>query len=144
MRIYLLNTPEGLKPCYDDDYDRKKKLKIGVTYKADVAVARNLRFHNKYFKLLRCAWAYQDEATDRFFHSKFESFRETVEVAAGICRRFYNISKKSWEEVPKSISFDSMDDMEFPQTYESVRNVLFTVFLKNVSEHEFMSNLSNF
>ena len=26
MELYLLNTLEGLKPCYDSDYDEKKKI----------------------------------------------------------------------------------------------------------------------
>ena len=34
MEIRLLNTPSGLKPLYDEDYDQKKKLKIGEIYKA--------------------------------------------------------------------------------------------------------------
>lgn len=28
MEILLYNTPSGLKPCYDEDYDEKKKLKM--------------------------------------------------------------------------------------------------------------------
>ena len=32
MKLLLLNTREGLKPLTDDDYDEKKKLKIGEIY----------------------------------------------------------------------------------------------------------------
>lgn len=52
MKLYLLNTREGLKPMYDEDYDEKKKLKIGEVYEAEIRQPRNLRFHRKYFALL--------------------------------------------------------------------------------------------
>jgi len=55
MELYLLNTSEGLKPCYDKDYDEKKKLKIGATYKAKITLARNVQFHRKYFSLINLA-----------------------------------------------------------------------------------------
>ena len=36
MILLLKNTVEGLKPLYDDDYEEKRKLKIGEVYKADI------------------------------------------------------------------------------------------------------------
>ncbi|WP_427910585.1 DUF1367 family protein [Parabacteroides chongii] len=56
-----------MKPCYDSDYDEKKKLKLGHTYKARITLARNIDFHRKYFQLINTAWAYQNEATTRHF-----------------------------------------------------------------------------
>ena len=51
MILLLKNTVEGLKPLYDDDYEEKRKLKIGEVYKADIKPMkpRNLQFHRKYF-----------------------------------------------------------------------------------------------
>ena len=54
MDIYLLNTASGLKPCMDEDYEQKKKLKIGKVYKAKITLARNYEFHKKYFALINC------------------------------------------------------------------------------------------
>ena len=61
MEILLLNTPEGLKPCYDRDYDEKKKLVLGKMYKAKITEPRNVGFNNKYFKMIDLAWEYQNE-----------------------------------------------------------------------------------
>ena len=144
MEIYLLNTVSGLKPCYDEDYDEKKKLKIGQIYKAKITLARNLEFHRKYFALINCAWAYQNEKTVEHFKNNIDCFRKTVEISAGHCETVYNIRLKTWTDVPKSIAFDKMDEFEFRELYDSVRMVLFSVFLKNISEGEFMRNLSNF
>ena len=33
MDIYLMNTASGLIPCTDEDYEKKRKLKIGRVYK---------------------------------------------------------------------------------------------------------------
>ena len=37
-----------------------------------------------------------------------------------------------------------MDEAEFMDLYERVKDVLFSVFLRDISEYDFMRNLSNF
>ena len=61
MKIKLLNTSVGLKPLYDEDFEEKKKLKIGEVYEATIKRPRNLSFHRKYFGLINLAWEYQNE-----------------------------------------------------------------------------------
>ena len=129
---------------YDDDYDEKRKLKLGVVYKAKITQARNVDFHRKYFKLIRCAWECQNEKTIDFFHNNFDSFRKTVEISAGICERVYSIARKEWLDIPKSIAFDKMDNIEFEELYERVKDVLFSIFLKNIDKEEFITNLMKF
>lgn len=145
MEIYLFNTPQGLKPCYDDDYDEKKKLKLGQVYKAKITQSRNIHFHRKYFALIRTAWEYVNERFQReLFKDNIENFRKGVEVAAGHCDVVFNPRLKEFVDVPKSIAFDKMDELEFQDLYERVKNVLFSTFLKNIDEDEFMSNLIDF
>ena len=144
MELRLLNTPSGLKPLYDEDYDQKKKLKIGEIYKAKITIARNINFHRKYFALINCAWAYQNERTTKHFKNNVESFRKTVEIAAGHCDTVYNLSLKSWVDIPKSIAFDKLKQEEFEDLYERVKDVLFTTFLKGIDEEEFLNNMIDF
>lgn len=144
MEIFLLNTSEGLKPCYNADFDEKKKLKIGQIYKAKIVKARNIDFHRKYFALISCAWEYQNEKTVEHFKHSVDNFRKTLEIAAGWCDTVYNISLKSWIDVPKSIAFDKMDEFAFRELYEAVRRVIFSTFLKGITEEEFSRNLKNF
>lgn len=144
MELLLYNTPEGLKPCYDDDYDEKKKLKIGETYKAKITLARNVRFHRKYFALINLAWEYQNERTIAHFRNSVELFRKTVEIAAGHCEQVYSIERREWLEIPKSIAFDKMDEAAFSDLYERVKDVIFSTFLHNVDEEEFLHKLSGF
>lgn len=143
MKIRLLNTARGLMPCYDDDFDEKKKLKIGAEYMAEIKLVRNPMFHRKFFALINCAWEYLPERQTKGFRSK-ENFRNYLTVAAGFNDVFFSPKLREWVEIPKSIAFDKMDEAEFSELYERVKDVLFEVFLKNISIEEFEANLINF
>lgn len=144
MKINLLNTADGLKPCNDNDYENKKRLKIGTIYTVDIKVARNYEFHKKFFALINCAWEYQNEKVQKHFKNNIENFRKTVQVTAGHCNVEYSIKRKEWVETSKSISFDNMDNLEFESLYNSVKDVLFAIFLKDITEEEFNKNLIHF
>lgn len=144
MELYLLNTSHGLQCLYDADYEEKKKLKIGTTYKAKITVPRNIDFHRKYFALINCAWEYQNEGVQRHFKNSVDQFRKSVEMSAGWCEQEYSIERNEWYDKSKSIAFDKMDGAEFSTLYENVKTVLFAVFLKNVTEDVFMNELINF
>ena len=144
MKLLLLNTSQGLKPCYDSDYEERKKLKIGETYLANLKKPRNLQFHRKYFALINCSWEYQNEKVVAHFNHSVEAFRKTVEIAAGWFEPVYLIDKKEWSQAPKSVAFDKMDELEFRELYDNVKRVLFQIFLRNINEEEFMKNLINF
>lgn len=144
MKLYLNNTAAGLVPLYDDDYEQKRKLRLGKVYLAEIKLARNVQFHRKYFALIKCAWEYQNESVQSFFHNDCNLFRKTVEVAAGICDRVFNLRLKEWVDIPRSISFSAMDEAEFAEMYERIKDVLFSTFLKDIDYKEFQSNLINF
>jgi hypothetical protein len=144
MELLLQNTTHGLLPMYDSDYDEKKKLKIGETYRAKIRLARNLDFHRKYFALINCAWEYQSEKRQAHFKNSTELFRKSVQIAAGHCEPVYSIKRKEWIEESKSISFENMDEAEFADLYSKVKDVLFDIFLTHITQDEFERNLINF
>jgi hypothetical protein len=144
MKLMLLNTFEGLKPCYDADFEEKKKLRTGQVYSAEIKLERNYEFHKKYFALISLAWEYQPEKRQEFFKNSVEVFRKTVEISAGHCDLVYSIKRKEWLEVPKSIAFSKMDNSSFQMLYDNVKGVLFTYFLNHISVEEFEKNLINF
>lgn len=144
MDIYLMNTPEGLKPMYDEDFDEKKKLRLYQTYKAHISVPRNVSHHRKYMKLIAIAWAYQTEKATEFFHSNIQCFRKTIEIAAGWCEPVYNLARKQWEENAKSVSFDNMSQDEFDELYPKFRDVIVERFIKEDRVDEFMETIKDF
>ena len=46
--------------------------------------------------------------------------------------------------MPKSISFDKMDEFAFRELYSRIKDVILTTFLKHISYEEFEKNLINF
>jgi hypothetical protein len=134
---------EGLIPLYGDDYEEKRKLKLGEVYTAEIKLMRNLDFHRKYFKLISLAWEYLNEKQQAFIKTK-ENFRKYLEVSAGHCEPFYSKTLNDWVDAPKSISFEKMDNAEFSDLYDRVKDVLFLTFLKNISQEDFEKNLKDF
>lgn len=143
MKLNLLCTQQGLVPMYDEDYDLKKRLKIGQSYVADVKVARNVGFHRKYWALLNAAWSLLPERTSNGFRS-LEGFRSYVIVAAGFYELYFNPRLKEFVEVPRSISFEKMDEVEFSELYDRSKDVIWSIIGRYVSEEDFERCLINF
>lgn len=144
MKIFVKNTSSGLVPLYDEDYDNKKKLKLDEVYRVDIVKARNVEFHRKYFSLINTGWEYLNENQQQFYHNSKEGFRSSVQIAAGYYKQVYSIGRNEWIEETISISFDKMDEFKFRELYERVRDVIFSLIEENVSEQEFIMNLSNY
>lgn len=144
MKIYLLNTAEGLKPLYAEDYDQKKKLKIGEVYSAEVRVPRSVPFLRKYFALIRASWEYLPERQQKGFHDNVDLWRTYCQAAAGYVTPWYSPTDKKWYEIPQSIAFDSMTEEKFSELYERVYDVIMAIIGRFVPESEFRENLANF
>lgn len=143
MRLLVVNTPRGLVPCGDDDYDEKKKLRLGETYSVEVRVARNVDFHRKYFALIAYAWEYLNEKELATFKSK-DNFRKYLEISAGHCEVIFHPRLQEFVEIPKSISFGSMDNAEFSELYSKVKDVIFSIIGNRVTIEEFERILIDF
>ena len=145
MKINLLNTAFGLVPCYDDDYDEKKRLKDGEYYMANITTIRNPKFHRKYFALINLAWEYVPCVQQEFLYNNDKKvFRKTIEMAAGHCDVIYNIKLGTFTHIPVSISYETLDNIAFEKLYNSVLDVLFATVFKDISEEEYKSHLIYF
>lgn len=143
MKLMVINTPRGLVPLGDDDYEEKKKLKLGETYSVEVKVARNIDFHRKYFALISYAWEFLSESEVESFKTK-ENFRKYLEISAGHCDVLFHPRLQEFVEVPKSISFSKMDDTEFSDLYGRVKDSIFFIIGDRVTEDEFERILIDF
>lgn len=143
MKFLVVNTPRGLVPLGDDDYEEKKKLKLGQTYSVEVKVARNVDFHRKYFALIAYAWEFLNEQEEERFKSK-DNFRKYLEMAAGHCDVIFHPRLQEFVEIPKSISFGSMDNTAFSGLYERVKDVIFSIVGDRVTREEFERLLIDF
>lgn len=143
MKLLVVNTPRGLVPLGDDDYEEKKKLKLGQTYSVEVKVARNVDFHRKYFALIAYAWEFLNEQEEERFKTK-DNFRKYLEMAAGHCDVIFHPRLQEFVEIPKSISFGSMDNTAFSGLYERVKDVIFSIIGDRVTREEFERLLVDF
>ena len=138
-----MNTAHGLVPMYDDDFDEKKKLRIGQAYECDVKMLRNLKFHKKAFALLNAAWSLMDENKQASWRSR-DGFRAYLTVAAGYYDVYYNPRLQEFVELPRSWSFDKMDEATFNGLYDRMKDVIFRVLGDRVTEEIFERVLANF
>ena len=143
MKINCLCTAHGLVPLYDDDYEEKRKLKVGDMYECDIKVARNVKFLRKAFALLNAAWSLMDERQQAAWRSK-QGFRDYLTVAAGFYDTYYNVRLQSFVEQPRSWAFDSMEEAEFSDLYERMKDVIFAILGDRITEETFERVLSNF
>lgn len=145
MKLMLQNTAVGLVPLYESDFDEKRKLKLGQVYMADVKVARNIRFHRKMWSMLNTAWALLPEKTQSGFRS-FEGFRAYLLVAAGFYDTFFSPRLKEFVEIPRSMSFASMDEAEFNDCYDRVKDVIWKILSARIeiTEELFERYLANY
>lgn len=114
MDVYLKNTLHGLIPLYPSDYDNKKKLKIGETYKAVITRPRNYEFHKKFFALVNLG----HENTS--LEMPFDVYRKYLIQKAGFFKA-YNTTKGTYFEA-ESISFANMSKDTFDDLYSRVVN----------------------
>lgn len=144
MKIQLLNTPLGLKPCYSEDFDETKKLRIGEVYEAEIKLQRNPRFHRLFFALINTGYAYLPGDVQDYYFKSVEGFRKSVLIAAGFTKVFYDIKRKTFLEEAESISFTNMDEARFRDVYDRCKDVIFAIIGKYVTIEDFESNLANF
>lgn len=143
MKLLVINTPRGLVPLGDDDYEQKRKLKLGETYSVEVKVVRNVDFHRKYFVLIAYAWEFLNEQETERFKDK-ENFRKYIEIAAGHCDVIFHPRLQEFVEIPKSIAFAKMDNTAFSDLYGRVKDVIFSIIGDRVTQEEFERLLIDF
>jgi len=122
MEITLVKTLSGsLRPAYDSDYEKLKKLPVNEPVQFKYTKQRNYKFHKKFFALVNMVFENQERYTN------IEHLRRDLIVAAG----YYDV-RNNFDGVeiyePKSISFASMDENEFSELYSAVIDVIVKYF----------------
>ena len=143
MKINCLCTAHGLIPLYDDDYDNKKRLKVGEVYETDVKIKRNYELLQKAHALVNAAWSLLNEREHAAWRSK-EGFRSYLTVTAGFYDVYFNPRLQEFVEVPSSWSFDKMEEHDFQRLYERLKDAIFAVLGNRINEETFNRVLANF
>lgn len=111
-----------LEPADDVAREYLKKIRPGQDVRVKVTRPRNSKFHRKYFSLLNVVFDNQEK------YSSFDAFRAEVTMRAGFFTEHRHLSGRVSFQ-PKSISFASMDELEFGDLYSRTIDVLLEHFI---------------
>lgn len=144
MDIHLVRTSLGLQAYSDEDYEQLRTIKVGSIVTAKIVMPRNIRFHRKFFSMIRAAWDCLTERQRENLRS-VESFREQLLITSGYSEPMYDINGERFLERAKSISFAKMDEPTFNEVYNRVLDTILTILVGDgVSEDEFNNILKNY
>lgn len=111
----------GLKPAFDSDYENFKKLPANEVFEITYTKKRNINFHRKFFALVKMVFDNQER------YAFMEDLRSDLTIEVGYYYLTVNIHGEEVRKA-KSISFSSMDDLEFSGFYNSVVDVIVKYF----------------
>ena len=107
----------SFSPSDQQSLEHAAKLKVGTVYRHEVKKPRNYKFHKKYFSLLNLAFENQEK------YECFKAFRSAITMQAGWYNTHTSLSGTLMFS-PKSISFASMDEIEFAELYEKTVTII--------------------
>lgn len=109
--LYLKRTLTGFSAADEPSADAMRSYKVGDTYRATVVKPRNLKNHRRWWAL--CTLIYQN--SDSF--KSAEQVHDYLKILAGHCSQI--VSKSSGEVylVADSISFGSLDEIQFQEVF---------------------------
>jgi hypothetical protein len=134
-KIALVRTLSGFKPAFDSDIELSKKIKLNEVYVYDFKKPRNYKFHKKFFALINMVYQNQEQYTH------IEHLRKDLIIESGNYDLRYDLLGVEIREA-KSISFSSMDDIEFSELYDSVINVVIKYF--HFDKDEILENIEQY
>lgn len=120
MDLYLTRTIAGLSAIDDAGKDILRKIKVGKVVKCVITQPRHLSHHRKFFALLNTVWAAAGD------WASVDELLVQLKIKLGLT---HDVVIRESGEVIKilgSISFASMDQIEFDAFYErSIRALCF-------------------
>jgi hypothetical protein len=114
--MYLTKTKAGhFIPSDEQSREEANKIAPGAEVKA--TRSRNPQFHRKSFALIKLGFSNQDT------YESMEVYRKVITIKAGY---YDEIPDKNGSPyyIPKSISFEKMNQQTFEQYFDAVLNVI--------------------
>lgn len=116
MQLNLVRTENGLAPIDDKSVEAVKKIKVGYDIFVEYKPRRNMKLHKKYFALLNAVIINQDH------YKTVDNLHEAVKFRAGYYETIIPLIGDPFIKT-KSISFHTLDNMEFESFYGTAIDV---------------------
>jgi hypothetical protein len=144
MELFAKYHPtNSFQPLNSEDFRKSLRLKDNDFIRIETWKERSVGFHRKYFALLKCAINHLPEDEKFEQYRDMEYLREYTLIMIGKCKVIIGLSGRE-NYIPKSISFQKMDEMEFTEVYDKTLNVLLKYFLNHLSKEDFENDILNF
>ena len=128
MKIHLVRREDKLIPLSVEDFDRLKRIKEGQIILVDYKKPRNPLFHNKFMSMVRVVYDNQEK------YARIEGVLNVIKVGIGHCdtMEFHGVEI----QIPRSIAFGNMDELEFQPFYDRAVTFVLARFLPTVTAEE--------
>lgn len=144
MKFTVIKHYGQLLPATDDDYDELAKIPSGRPMQVDVTEIRCYEKHKEYFAFLKMSWLFATEAQRDLFHNSREIFRESIQNSVGYCRQGFDLKRNTWFDIPKSVSYSEIDEIEFEILLKKVKDACFELIIKHLEPQDYLDNFANF
>lgn len=122
MKVLVIKQfDHSLKPAFDSDLEKMKKLKVGELYEIEYKKPRNILHHRKFFGLLNVVFENQE------IYNNIDIMREELTKACGEYDTYTNHKGIECYKA-KSLSFASMCQVDFDLFYSKFLDVVITIF----------------
>ena len=111
MKISLVKDYVSLKPADSQAEEALGQFKRGEIILVEIVKSRNPAHHRKYFALLKVTFDNQD------VYKSFDELKAVCLCEIGYCQTFVD-KDGTVIKSPKSISFETLDQLEFSDIYE--------------------------
>jgi hypothetical protein len=118
MKILVVKNHRGLVPVYDSDYENFAKIPLNEEFEIEYTKKRNLKFHKKYWALLKLAFENQSD------YRSINDMRRDIAIVSGFYDEVVNLITGEILKIAKSISFSNMEETEFSELYEKTKDTI--------------------
>lgn len=137
MKLIVKKTYLGLLPASRGEFEKLETAKFieGELYEVEIRKKRNIKFHRKFFALINLCYQNQD------IYKDIEDLRKELVIDAG----FYRDVVTHHGEVKRealSLSFSSMDEIQFEEVYGKVLTEV--MMMLDCNNDDINEQLSNF
>jgi len=133
-KLFLVKTPSGFLPLDDEDKAITNKFGEGEICEVEIRKARNWKNHKRFFAMVKLIFENQD---------KYQTIGELL-IELKLIAGHYDVHVTNKGEpiyIPKSISFEKMDEVEFQTFFDHVIDAALSKKLISTTKEEFIEEL---
>lgn len=120
MKIVCRKVGRALVPVDDEGHDALAKVKDGRDVTVEFKMSRNPRHHRLAFAIFKFVKMHSEVMAD----ASIDQIKTAVKLATGFVDTFVDCQTRKTVCVPKSIAWESCDQLEFNQFFDAAVNVI--------------------